>query len=203
MGAPQRPPRPRAPRLAPDERRAALQRAASELFVAHGPGFTTADLAEAAGVSEGTIFRYFPDKSALLAAAREGALDLEALLPLLAEAATLEPLEDRLLAAAEALSGRMEQMARVVENLDVPHGQPEPELVNRLVAGIAPLFDGVEADGANSDQLATIFLGSLLANTFIARAGSTEPVELRSLVRFVVRGITAGTDTTDPGRELR
>ena len=71
--------RPQATRLRPDERRAALLDAAKQLFIERGPDFTPADLAGAAGVSEGTIFRYFPDKAALLSAVKDAALDLEAL----------------------------------------------------------------------------------------------------------------------------
>ena len=71
--------RPRPPRLRPYGRRGALLDAAKRLFSERGPDFTTADLAGAAGGSEGTSFRYFPDKAALLSAVKDAALDLEAL----------------------------------------------------------------------------------------------------------------------------
>lgn len=198
MPQPARPARQRAPRLAPDERRAELLRAATELFVAHGPGFTTADLAAAAGVSEGTIFRYFPDKSALIAAAREGALDLDSLEPILADASALPGLTERLSAAARALSERMEQMIRVMENMGDAPDRPEPELAARLVAAVAPLFDhpdvahGCGAPAVRSEQLATVFLGTLLANTYIAGTAGTEPMPIDAVVGFVVRGASPG-----------
>ena len=40
-----------------------------------GPSVTTRELAEAAGVAEGTLFRVFPDKAALVQAALDRALD--------------------------------------------------------------------------------------------------------------------------------
>jgi len=62
------PPRERAPRMSPEARRAAIVAAALPLVVRHGSGVLTADIAAAAGIAEGTIFRVFPDKEALLGA---------------------------------------------------------------------------------------------------------------------------------------
>lgn len=62
------PTRERAPRMSPEARRAAIVAAALPLVVRHGSGVLTADIAAAAGIAEGTIFRVFPDKEALLGA---------------------------------------------------------------------------------------------------------------------------------------
>ena len=62
------PTRERAPRMSPEARRTAIVAAALPLVVRHGSGVLTADIAAAAGIAEGTIFRVFPDKEALLAA---------------------------------------------------------------------------------------------------------------------------------------
>ena len=55
--------------LSPDDRRAALIEATLPLLKEHGTSVSTRQIAEAAGVAEGTIFRAFPDKNALLIAA--------------------------------------------------------------------------------------------------------------------------------------
>ena len=65
----------RAAPLSPDERRKAIVDAAVPLIVEHGERVTTRLIAEAAGVAEGTIFRVFADKNALLLAAAEETLN--------------------------------------------------------------------------------------------------------------------------------
>lgn len=65
----------RAAPMAPDDRRAAILAAAVPLLRERGPSVTTRELAEAAGVAEGTLFRVFPDKAALVQAALDRALD--------------------------------------------------------------------------------------------------------------------------------
>ena len=61
----------RAAPMAPDERRRAIVDAVVPLLLESGGDVTTRQIAEAAGIAEGTIFRVFPDKPALLMAAAE------------------------------------------------------------------------------------------------------------------------------------
>jgi AcrR family transcriptional regulator len=67
--------RPRASSLPPEERRSAIVAATLPLLVEHGESVTTRQIADAAGIAEGTIFRVFPDKDSLLVAAVDAALD--------------------------------------------------------------------------------------------------------------------------------
>lgn len=64
----------RASRLAPDERREAIVDAVLPLLLTHPGELTTRQIAEAAGIAEGTIFRAFEDKRAVLLAAAERAV---------------------------------------------------------------------------------------------------------------------------------
>ncbi|WP_200952641.1 TetR/AcrR family transcriptional regulator [Agromyces sp. Soil535] len=60
-----------------EERRASIARATLPLLVEHGRDVTTRQIAEAAGVAEGTLFRVFDDKEAIIDAAVEEFLDPE------------------------------------------------------------------------------------------------------------------------------
>lgn len=65
----------RAAPMTPDDRRDAIVAAAIPLLRERGSAVTTRELADAACVAEGTLFRVFPDKAALVRAAIERALD--------------------------------------------------------------------------------------------------------------------------------
>ncbi len=52
--------------MSPDERRRAIIAAVRPLLIEHGDALTTKLIAEAAGIAEGTIFRVFADKDALI-----------------------------------------------------------------------------------------------------------------------------------------
>ena len=66
---------PRATPLAPEDRRTAILTALIPLLVEKGGDVTTKEIAKAAGIAEGTIFRVFPDKATLLFAAAEEAIN--------------------------------------------------------------------------------------------------------------------------------
>src|SRR3954454_15719963 len=96
----------RASALPADERRAAIVEATVPLLLEHGTAVTTRQIAEAAGVAEGTIFRVFPDKDAVIDAAVEAAFDPEETHEGLRNIARDLPLEERLLQAIEIVQGR-------------------------------------------------------------------------------------------------
>jgi AcrR family transcriptional regulator len=106
---------PRASAMAPDARRKAIVEATLPLLVQHGGGVTTRQIAEAAGIAEGTIFRVFEDKRALFLAAAESVMNppggREALARTLSE---LDGLEARVVAVVERLVARMEQSMLVM-----------------------------------------------------------------------------------------
>src|SRR4051812_36040095 len=69
----------RASAMAPEERRSMIVAVALPLLLEHGDRLTTRQIAEAAGIAEGTIFRVFSDKDEVIAAVMEAALDQEPL----------------------------------------------------------------------------------------------------------------------------
>lgn len=121
---------PRATPLAPDERRAALVAAALPLLREHGRSVTTRQIAEAAGVAEGTIFRVFDCKDDLVLAAIEQGMDIE---PFLADLATIDgtlPLRERLL----ELVGRLQERFSGIFALMTAMGMVGPPRAHRHMA---------------------------------------------------------------------
>lgn len=109
-------PRPdrRASPLPPDERRAAIASATLPLLLEQGTAVTTRQIAEAAGVAEGTIFRAFPDKDAVVEAAIELAFDPEASERALSEIDPKMPFEDQLAAAVAIGQQRLSMIWRLL-----------------------------------------------------------------------------------------
>ncbi len=101
-------PRPgRAPALPPEQRRTAIIAAATPLLRSRGNDVTTREIAEAAGIAEGTIFRVFPTKQALLDAVVADAFDLTSTLGRVRDIDPAASLEDKVRACAAVLHDRL------------------------------------------------------------------------------------------------
>ena len=75
---------PRAAALPPDQRRTEIIAAACPILLADPTGFTTRQVAEAAGIAEGTLFRHFETKAELVSAVVDDLLNPDPLLELIA-----------------------------------------------------------------------------------------------------------------------
>ncbi|SNT45603.1 DNA-binding transcriptional regulator, AcrR family [Asanoa hainanensis] len=141
----------RARPLPPEERRAALVAATLPLVVKHGTKVTTKQIAEAAGVAEGTIFRVFPDKESLVREAIATVLDP---LPTVAALNAIDldlPVRERLGQAVDIIRKRLETAFAVMSALRMdgpqhhkpeerPSHQPMLDAIERVVAPDAHQF---------------------------------------------------------------
>ena len=84
----------RARPLPPAERRASLIAATRQLILDHGPEVTTRQVAEAAKVAEGTLFRVFPTRRDLIAATIADHLSPERLADIFAAAPTTTTVDE-------------------------------------------------------------------------------------------------------------
>jgi AcrR family transcriptional regulator len=107
----------RAAALPPDERRSMIVAATLPLLVEHGDRVTTKQIAEAAGIAEGTIFRAFGDKDEVIAAVIESALDQAPLEAALSAIPSGLPFEAALVAAAVVLQQRVIDIWRLVSSV--------------------------------------------------------------------------------------
>ena len=100
----------RATPLPPDERRAALIAATEPLLEKFGRDVSTRQIAEAANVAEGTIFRAFATKDELIEAVLEDVFDVQRTCDELHRIDLALNLEERLVAAVEVLQARLRRL---------------------------------------------------------------------------------------------
>jgi AcrR family transcriptional regulator len=93
--------------MTPDDRRAAIVAATRPLVLRHGAAVTTRQIAEAADIAEGTIFRVFPDKESVIDAVVAETLDQTPTLRELAAVDRTLPFRERLTEAVGVLQRRV------------------------------------------------------------------------------------------------
>jgi AcrR family transcriptional regulator len=128
----------RAAPLPPEVRRASIIAAALPLIRIHGTAVTTAQIAMAAGIAEGTLFRVFPDKDSLIGAALQTAFDPA---PAERELAAIDPdlgLRHRVICAVDILRRRVESIWQLMAILGMT-----PPVQTVLAARPVPSQDGV------------------------------------------------------------
>lgn len=125
---------PRATPLPPDQRKDAIIDAVLPVLREHGRSSTTKQLAAAAGIAEGTIFRVFPSKDELFDAAVDHCLDPTDFLRHLDEVPRDVTLEARLLRMTELMQQRFVEVFELMIALALP-GQRGPRVKGGVKGG--------------------------------------------------------------------
>lgn len=186
--------------MAPDDRRAAIVAATLPLVLRDGPSVSTRQIAEAAGVAEGTIFRVFPDKDALMRAVLEKGFDPQGTLDALAAVDRGMPLRERLVTTVTILQDRLRSAFGLLGALGLQGPPPQPaEHRVRDHAKMNEAFRVAVADviGRDSGLLrvpATEFAQVLRLLTFSAthpRISDGTPMTPDAIVDVVLDGMRA------------
>ena len=136
----------RATALPPDERRSMIVAATLPLVLEHGDRVTSRQIAEAAGIAEGTVFRAFADKDELIVAVLEAAIDPQPLEQALAGIPPGLPFEKTLEAAVVVMQQRVIDIWRVMSSVSTRFH----ELTRRPMADSDAL---VRIFAAHADQI--------------------------------------------------
>ncbi len=191
----------RARPLSPDERRAAILDAVIPLLIENGTAVTTAEMAAAAGIAEGTIFGVFPDKAALIHAAIAKTMDPEPIQQGLAAVSQDAPLAEQLTEAANILSRHYESVTALVAVVrSLPHDQKDHSEGHRIATeSMAAVADALtELMTRHSARLtvtprqaASLLRGLVFTNShsFLAAEGA---MDTRQLVAAITSGIVKG-----------
>lgn len=178
----------RAPSLPAEERRAAIVGAALPLLVERGEMVTTHEIAAAAGIAEGTIFRVFRDKDELILAVVDAALDpapLERALGAIEHAG----LEDELASAVVILQQRVVDVWRLVSGIGARFHQ-HLRRPSRDIPALVELFQRHRDRLAVDPQTAARLLRALtLSMTHPMLAA--DPMEPGEVLRLFLHGVLA------------
>lgn len=186
--------RERARPLAPDDRREAILDAVLPLLLEKGRDVTSRELAEAAGIAEGTVFRAFGDKESLLAAGLEKLLAPE---PFRAELRRIPhdlPFEDKVTAVIEALRGRFREVFRIMSLFQVEGPPPRREAANEDWLDIVrDLFSGdTDRLGVPLDTLAW-YLRLVAFGASIEPFNHFRPFDSAELATVVTHGVSVSS----------
>jgi len=145
----------RARPMSPEERRSELTDVTLRLLRVHGRAVTTRQIAEAAQVAEGTIFRVFDSKDDLVDAALVRAFEPGDVVARIEDIDPDQPLSARLLSLVAILQQRFRatfELMQKVELVGPPHHLHDSDEANAWRARLEAMLTGVVGD--DRDQLA-------------------------------------------------
>ncbi|MFI7680381.1 TetR/AcrR family transcriptional regulator [Actinophytocola sp. NPDC049390] len=204
----------RAPAMSQEERRAAIVRSTLPLLIEHGGNVSTSQVAAAAGIAEGTVFRAFKDKQDLLIACMRAGMNSDEEVAVIDGIGTDGPLADRLTRGVEAISGYLDRVWAVGQAMRIGgvspddmrkrmHGDdepakpgPPPEML-RVSHAISGLLDETTDNlRVDAERATRMLLGLVFSNRMQGQGFGTTADDPAEIVDLFLHGVIR----TDKGR---
>ncbi|MFE9746176.1 TetR/AcrR family transcriptional regulator [Saccharothrix saharensis] len=192
----------RAPAMSPEDRREAIVAATVPLLYAHGANVTTSQIAKAAGIAEGTVFRAFKDKQELIRTCVLSVLAVDSELELIDEARRASTLAERLSWAISAVSGYLDRMWKLMSVLrdsgydphdghDGPDKQRKgpPVEMQRITEHVASLFGPDDHLRVDPSLAARLLLGLVFTNRMHGEGFGDSTADADQLVELFLHGV--------------
>jgi len=189
--------------MTPEGRRQAIIEATWPLLLEKGPELTTKEIAQAAGVAEGTIFRAFETKHDIIHAAIVAAVQPGEALESLADLDANHTLEQRVVSVMEVLIAELDRTRALFVHLagvGIGHGRPHPpvsvkarpqdcriQLLDATTAALTPYVDELSVA---PDTAAKLLNALAFASTFGVH--DDDPPNPQSMAQLVLHGIAEG-----------
>ncbi len=184
--------RERARPMAPEDRRDAILDAAIPLLKERGRDVSTRQIAEAAGVAEGTLFRAFGDKESIITAAIDRYFDPEPFRAQLREIDPDDPPADKVLRVFGLLRERFAGVVGFATALGLDHrSKPKPTAASEgeWTALLASVFRPGEL-ACDSPTLG-FYLRLVAFGTAIPPFYEVHPFDTDELVDLILHGVLA------------
>jgi AcrR family transcriptional regulator len=198
----------RAPAMSQDERRAAIVRSTLPLLIEHGGTVSTSQIAAAAGIAEGTVFRAFKDKQDLLIACMRAGMNSDEEVAVIERIGTDGPLHERLTRGVEAISGYLDRIWAIGQAMraggvspdamrDRMHGDddedrepgPPPEML-RVSHAIGGLFDEATDNlRVDAERATRMLLGLVFSNRMQGQGFGTTAEDPAQIVDLFLHGV--------------
>lgn len=204
--------------MSQEERRAAIVRSTLPLLIEHGGTVSTSQIAAAAGIAEGTVFRAFKDKQDLLFACMRAGMNSDEEVAVIERIGTGGPLHERLTRGVEAISGYLDRIYVVGQALRISgispedmrqhmHGDdkarepgPPPELL-RVSRAVSGLFDEATDNlRIDTERAVRMLLGLVFTNRMQGHGFGQPTDDPAELVDLFLHGVIRESNTAEGNR---